>query len=69
MNAIPSGMHEVDADAVRNAGYAVEAAPAIGILAKSSPEAAAWWRENTPHLIAPKRYLVFHEEVCRIADI
>jgi hypothetical protein len=27
---------------------------------------AAWWRENAPHLIAPKRYLVFHEEVCRI---
>jgi hypothetical protein len=31
--------------------------------------AAAWWRENTPHLIAPKRYLVLHEEVRRIADI
>ena len=55
--------------AERVAGYAVEAAPAVGILAKVSPEAAAWWRENTPHLIAPKRYLVFHEEVCRIADI
>ena len=51
------------------AGYAVEAAPAVGILARVSPEAAAWWRENTPHLIAPQRYLVFHEEVCRIADI
>jgi hypothetical protein len=51
------------------AGYAVEVLPAIGILAKASPEAAAWWRENTPQLIAPKRYLVFHEEVCRIADI
>ena len=55
--------------AERVAGYAVEAAPAVGILAKVSPDAAAWWRENTPHLIAPKRYLVFHEEVCRIADI
>jgi hypothetical protein len=51
------------------AGYAVEAAPAVGIRSKVSPEAAAWWRENTPHLIAPQRYLVFHEEVCRIADI
>ena len=51
------------------AGYAVEAAPAVGIRARVSPEAAAWWRENTPHLIAPQRYLVFHEEVCRIADI
>jgi hypothetical protein len=51
------------------AGYAVEAASAVSILANASPEAAAWWRENTPHLIAPKRCLVFHEEVCRIADI
>ena len=51
------------------AGYAVEALPAVGILGESSPEAAAWWRENTPHLIAPRRYLIFHEEVCRIADI
>jgi hypothetical protein len=55
--------------AERVAGYAVEAALAVGILAKVNPDAAAWWRENTPHLIAPKRYLVFHEEVCRIADI
>jgi hypothetical protein len=51
------------------AGYVVEAVPAVSILAKVSPEAAAWWRHNSPHLIAPKRYLVFHEEVCRIADI
>jgi len=43
--------------------------PAVGILSRTSPEAAAWWHEHTPHLIAPKRYLVFHEEVCRIADI
>ena len=52
-----------------DAGYAVEAAPAVEVLARVSPEAAAWWRENVPHLIAPNCYLVFHEEVCRIADI
>ena len=51
------------------AGYTVEALPAFGILNEKSPEAAAWWRSNTPHLIAPKRYLIFPEEVCRIADI
>lgn len=50
------------------AGYAVEAAPAVGILSLTSPEAAAWWRKHTPHLIAPNRYLIFHAEVCRIAD-
>jgi hypothetical protein len=51
------------------AGYAVEAVPAVGILSVTSPEAAAWWRENTPHLIAPNRYLIFHEEVCRVGDV
>jgi hypothetical protein len=51
------------------AGYAVEAISAVGILSKKSPEAAVWWCENTPHLLAPRRYLIFHEEVCRIADI
>lgn len=55
--------------AERVAGYAVEALPAIDILASASPEAAAWWRENTPHLIGPRRYLLFHEEVCRIAEV
>jgi hypothetical protein len=62
-----AGVCRVHAELI--AGYAVDAAPAINILAKASPGAAAWWHENTPHLIAPKRYLVFHEEVCRIADV
>ncbi|MBI5262920.1 MAG: hypothetical protein HY852_13995 [Bradyrhizobium sp.] len=48
-------------------GYAVDAAPAVDILGRSSPEAAAWWRENAPRVIAPGRYLVFHAHVCRRA--
>ena len=55
--------------AQRISGYAVESIRAVDILSASSPDAAAWWRENTPHLIAPDRYLVFHEEACRIVDI
>ena len=35
-------------------GYVVEASAAMDILAMSSPEAASWWRENTPHLIGPR---------------
>ena len=50
-------------------GYAIEAAPAVDVLALSSPEAAAWWRQNVPHLIAPRRYLVFHEHVCQLIDV
>jgi hypothetical protein len=39
----------------------MESIRAVDILSASSPDAAAWWRENTPHLFAPDRYLVFHE--------
>jgi hypothetical protein len=53
----------------RISGYAMESIRAVEILSTSSPEAAAWWRENTPHLIAADRYLVFHEEACRLVDI
>ncbi len=55
--------------AVRIGGYAIEAAPAVDILALSSPEAAAWWRENVPDLIGPRRYLIFHEHVCQVIDV
>jgi hypothetical protein len=50
-------------------GYAIEAAPAVDILALASPEAAAWWRANAPDLIGPRRYLVFHEHVCQVIDV
>jgi hypothetical protein len=52
--------------AERISGYAVEAGSAIDVLATSSPEAAAWWRENAPHVIGPRRQLLFPEHVCRI---
>lgn len=55
--------------AERISGYAVESIRAVDILSTSSPEAAAWWRQNTPHLIAPNRYLVFHEETCQIVGV
>jgi hypothetical protein len=47
-------------------GFPVEADSAVDILEVSSPAAAAWWRENAPQLILPKRYLLFHAEVCQI---
>jgi hypothetical protein len=52
--------------AERISGYVVQAGPAIDILATSSPEAAAWWRENAAHVIGPRRQLLFPEQVCRI---
>jgi len=47
-------------------GFPVETVKAIDILEISSPEAAAWWRENTPELIRPRRFLIFHAEVCHV---
>jgi hypothetical protein len=54
--------------AERVSGYLVEASRAVGILERSSPEAAAWWHENAPQHVAPKRFLVFHECACRVVD-
>jgi hypothetical protein len=55
--------------AERIRGYVVESVDAVDILASSSPAAAAWWRENSPQLIGPRRYLVFHEHVCQLIDV
>jgi hypothetical protein len=32
-------------------GFLVDVDPAVSILEAKSPEAAAWWRTNTPHLL------------------
>lgn len=48
--------------------FLVETQAAIAILARSSPEAAAWWQENTPHLLRPRRYFVFPQDVGQIRD-
>ena len=52
----------------RRSGFLVEARAAIAVLAKSSPEAAAWWHENTPHLLRPKRYFVFPQGVGHVSE-
>lgn len=43
----------------RESGYAVEARIAVEVLARHSPEAAAWWCANAPHRLRPGRYFVF----------
>jgi hypothetical protein len=49
-------------------GYIVEAARAVDILAASSPEAAQWWRENTPNLLRPRGRFLFHAEACKLNE-
>ena len=48
--------------------YAVEGKAAIKILDSASPEAARWWRENAPDILAPGYQLVFPAEVCERLD-
>jgi hypothetical protein len=45
-------------------GFAVEIGPAIAILEVKHPDAANWWKTNTPHLIRNKRSLLFQKDVC-----
>ncbi len=52
----------------RESGYCVEAATAIALLARSSPSAAEWWRESTPHLLNPGRNFIFSVESCEETD-
>jgi hypothetical protein len=46
------------------AGYAVDGAEAVRILAAQDPEAAAWWRSHAPHVLGNGYQLVFPAEVC-----
>jgi hypothetical protein len=45
-------------------GYAVLGRAAVDALASQSPEAAAWWREKAPHVIARGYRLWFPSDVC-----
>ena len=50
------------------AGYRVEVPAAIAVLAERHPRAAAWWRENTPHLVQPRKYFIFPDGVGRVTE-
>jgi hypothetical protein len=49
-------------------GYIVDARTAVDLLARNAPEAASWWRNNTPHLFRPGIGLGFREDVCELVD-
>jgi hypothetical protein len=49
-------------------GYLVESAAAIQILEAANPQAADWWKQNTPHLIRKRRYFVFQHGVGHVAE-
>ena len=47
-------------------GYPVQVTAAVDALEKSSPEAAMWWRQNTPQLLSPQRLFVFDANACEV---
>src|SRR5688500_2403497 len=47
----------------RESGYCVNVRVAVDALASHSPEAAAWWRENTPHMFKATRFFIFGPDV------
>jgi hypothetical protein len=50
-------------------GYAVDGRAAVKVLASHSSEAAAWWREHAPHVLAPGYRLWFPCEVCDLVGV
>ena len=51
----------------RQSGYAVDVKEALGVLEKTAPDAASWWRENVPRLAAGNRTFLFDKSVVEIA--
>ncbi len=47
-------------------GFAVDAAQAIAALEARHPDAANWWKANTPGLLGSKRCLLFQKDVCEV---
>jgi hypothetical protein len=52
----------------RKSGYAVDVGEALGILDRTAPDAASWWRANVPRLLAPRRKFLFQPSACEMVD-
>jgi hypothetical protein len=50
----------------RETGYVVDCNEAVAILEERDPEAAAWWRENAPHMLRPGRKFIFASAASQI---
>ena len=50
----------------RETGFVVPVADALKALEVRSPEAAAWWRTNAPHLCKRWRCFMFQAQVCEV---
>ena len=62
MCALITGRHSI------GDGYTVDALAAVEALAQENPEAARWWRENTPHLMGAGKKLMFAADGCKVEE-
>ena len=53
----------------RERGFMVPVVAALKVLEGSSPEAAAWWRSNAPHLCRPWRCFMFQAQACEVVAV
>lgn len=53
---------------VKVTGYRVNAQTAVDYLADHHPDAAAWWRENTPEMLTGRSSFIFNSDACQHAD-
>lgn len=51
-----------------HSGYIVPTLSAIEVLERSNPSAARWWRDNAPHAVRARRFLVFPTECCQLVE-
>lgn len=49
-------------------GHLVECLAALAVLEQTSPEAAAWWKDNLPHLFQPGRVFMFHIQAGHVIE-
>jgi hypothetical protein len=49
-------------------GYAVNAQEALRRLETTAPDAASWWRENVPRVLARNRTFLFDKSVCEVLE-
>jgi hypothetical protein len=49
-------------------GYVVNARTAVDLLEAHAPQAAAWWRANTSHLLDGSRNFLFDTACCEVDD-
>jgi hypothetical protein len=47
-------------------GFLAGVVAAVEILERTSPEAAAWWRENAGYLMHPRKTFLFQADCCHV---